>query len=364
VTQIMQNAPASRVARDLLERVTGSTAPGLQYVVVNRERTLFEHACGWAEVGARVPMSLDSTLMAYSMTKTITAVAVLQLVEAGKLRLDTEAASVLDAFPYGDEVTIRQLLTHTAGIPNPIPLRWAHLAEEDAGFDEAAALARVLAAHRTPVARPGERYLYSNIGYWLLGSVVAAAAGRPYVDYVRERILGPLGIGTESMDFGIPRPQNHAAGYLGRFTALNLFKRLVVDRRLWVGTEGRWLRFASHHLDGPAFGGLVGTARAFGVFLRDQLQPRSVLLGPEMSRLLRTAATDNRGLAVPMTPGWHLKSRNGLTILYKEGGGGGFHCEMRIYPEWDIASVIMANGTEFGATAALDRIDTVFVEAV
>jgi D-alanyl-D-alanine carboxypeptidase len=364
VPQIVQNAPAAGAARDLLDRVTGPTAPGLQYVVLDKDGTLFERACGWAEVGARVPMTLDATLMAYSMTKTITAVAVLQLVEAGKLRLDAAAVSLLDAFPYGDQVTIRQLLTHTAGIPNPIPLRWAHLAEEDSGFDEAAALARVLAAHPRPVACPGERYLYSNIGYWLLGNVVATAAGRPYVVYVRERILGPLGIAAESMDFGIPRSQDHAAGYVGRFTALNVLKRLVVDRRLWVGTEGRWLRFASHHLDGPAFGGLVGTARAFGAFLRDHLQPRSVLLGPEMSRVLRTPATDNRGLAVPMTGGWHVRSWGGLTVLYKEGGGGGFHGEMRIYPERGIGSVIMANGTEFGATAALDRVDAVFLEAM
>src|SRR5262245_60199561 len=100
--------------------------PGLQYVVVTGSSTLFACHRGAADIAGGRPMSADTTLMAYSMSKTITAAAVLQLVEAGQVGLDDPLARSLAWQPYGGEVTIRQLLSHTSGAPNPIPLRWVH----------------------------------------------------------------------------------------------------------------------------------------------------------------------------------------------------------------------------------------------
>jgi CubicO group peptidase (beta-lactamase class C family) len=221
----------------------------------------------------------------------------------------------------------------------------------------------VLAANPRLAFAPGSRYLYSNIGYWLLGKVVEKASGAPYTDYVRQRILKALSISPRSMDFVIPRPAFHAGGYLGRYTVLNLLKNRVMDSRFWVGYEGRWLRFADHHLDGPAFGGLVGTARALGSFLRDQLREEPVLLRPETALLMRSRQTDNRGRPLPMTLGWHAAERKGTACLFKQGGGGGFRCEMRLYPSRGRASVIMANGTRLDTAALLDRVDSAFFPA-
>ena len=126
---------------DVLNQYVASQVPGLQYIVVNAKGTLFEYAGGWADIQNQKAMTLDTTLMAYSMTKTFTAVAILQLVEQGKLGLDNEIDCYVPDNPYGGHhITIHQLLAHTSGLPNPIPLRWVHLAEEDASFDEDAAL--------------------------------------------------------------------------------------------------------------------------------------------------------------------------------------------------------------------------------
>jgi CubicO group peptidase (beta-lactamase class C family) len=307
-------------------------------------------------------MTLDTTMMAYSMTKTITAVAILQLVERGRLRLDEEAEPRVPGFPYGSGVTVRQLLAHTAGIPNPIPLRWAHLASEDGVFDEAAALAAVLRRHPRPDRPPGRGYAYSNIGYWILGRVLESAAGQSYVDYVRQHIASPLGLGPRELGFSVADPATHAGGYLLRVSMMNLFKGLVTDRKLWGHTEGKWLRFQAHNLDGPAFGGLIGTARAFARFLQDQLRPRSVLLDPEAKLLLETPQENSGREVLPMTLGWHVRRLKGEQTLYKEGGGGGFHCEMRLYPSRGIGTVVMANDTGFRSTAFLDRVDTILLE--
>src|SRR5689334_1646586 len=145
-----------------LRALEGSKTPGIQYVAVNANGAIFEHAGGSADIRRHVPTDAATTMMAYSMSKTITAVAVLQLVETGQVGLDDPVARYVDSFPYGARVTVRQMLSHTSGIPNPIPLRWVHPAGRHATFDEDAALAAVLRDHRNLSFEPGSRYAYSN----------------------------------------------------------------------------------------------------------------------------------------------------------------------------------------------------------
>ena len=134
-------------------------------------------------------MMTSTTMLAYSMTKTITAVAVLQLVEQGKLQLDDSADKYLGNNPYGKVITIRHLLAQTSGIGNPIPLKWAHLVEHHEAFDEDAALNKVLKEFPTLSFAPGTKYGYSNIAYWLLGKIIERVSGQPYSVYIAKHIL-------------------------------------------------------------------------------------------------------------------------------------------------------------------------------
>jgi D-alanyl-D-alanine carboxypeptidase len=106
----------------------------------------------------------------------------------------------------------------------------------------------------------------------------------------------------------------------------------------------------------------VGTARAFSRLLQDQLRSESVLLGAEAEALLREQQADSAGRPIPMTLGWHIGESNGVAYFFKEGGGGGFHAEMRWYPAQGIGSVVMVNATEFNSTAFLNRVDRAFLE--
>ena len=257
-----------------------SEVPGLQYIAVTADRVLFEHAGGWADIQGQRDMTPDTTLMAYSMIKTVTAVAILQLAEQRKLGLDDVIDRYLpNAAYHGHGITLRQLLNHTSGIPNPIPLRWVHLAAEDSSFNEAEALAAVLRKNPDLAFVPGRKFAYSNIGYWLLGKVVEQASGQSYPSYVRANILQPLQLSKREMDFVIPDESRHANGYLKKYSLMNLVKGFVIDRKFVGGYEGDWLRLNSHYLNGPAFGGLIGTARGFSRFLQDQLRGESVLYG-------------------------------------------------------------------------------------
>lgn len=350
-------------AAKAMDKYVRSEIPGLQYIVVAADDTLFEYAGGWADIQNQKAMTPDTTLMAYSMTKTFTAVAILQLAEQRKLRLDETIDHYLPHNPYhGRNITIRQLLDHTSGLPNPIPLRWVHLAEESASFDEDAALAKVLSDKPKLASEPGKKFVYSNIGYWLLGKIIEQVTGHTYPEYVRANVLLPLGLSAQEMDFVIPDPARHSNGYLAKYSLMNLAKGFVMESKFWGEYEGNWLRLKNHYLNGPAFGGLVGTARGFTRFLQDQLRTKSVLFSPETKRLLEIQQTDSAGEPIPMTLGWHIGKTQGVVYLFKEGGGGGFHSEMRLYPTKRIASVVMVNSTEFDSSKFLNREDCAFLE--
>ena len=341
---------------DLIAR---SRVPGLQYVALGRDGPMFEYAGGWADIRHQVPMTADTTMMAYSMSKTVTAVAVLQPVAAHTVGLD-DPIERYHATPYGPGITVRHLLAHLSGIPNPIPLRWVHAAAQHAGFDEHAALEAELRSHPRAASAPGARYRYANIGYWLLGSVVERASGQSFASYVHDRICAPLGIPAAALGFTIPDATRHAHGYLEKYSLLNVAKRLLIDRQFIGDYEGAWLRIEPHYLNGPAFGGLVGTARGFGVILQDQLRPRSVVLDSPVRELMYTPQRTLTGRVVPMGLGWHA----GLGVLpyfYKEGGGGGFHCEMRVYRVNRIATILMTNATGFDVKRCLNSLDRAFL---
>lgn len=90
-------------------------------------------------------------------------------------------------------------------------------------------------------------------------------------------MLQPLGVTRQELGYTIPSLTDHACGYLEKYSLMNLFKRMLVGRAFIGAYYDRWLEIYPHYLDGPAFGGLVGTTRGFAKFLQDQLRPQSVL---------------------------------------------------------------------------------------
>ncbi len=353
---------AEKATKSYLDNmIQESKVPGVQYLVVAPDRDLFEYSGGWADLANKRPMSLSTTMMAYSMSKTITAAAVLQLVEAKKLDLDESIDRYLEAQPYGAGVSIRELLSHTSGIPNPVPLAWVHPVSRLGSFDEGKALDAVLRKYKRLATPPGTKYAYSNIGYWLLGPIVERISGVAFTIYVEEHILRPLGMAPGELGYQMTGPADHAQGYLEKYSPMNLIKGFFVDRELIGEYAGPWLRINGHYLNGPAFGGLIGTARGFGKFLRDQLREHPMLFSSQTKDLFYEQQRTLQGTAIPMTLGWQIGSTGGTSYYYKEGGGGGFHCMMRLYPSQKVASVVMTNATVFNVRKLLDRLDPAFL---
>ncbi len=137
--------------------------------------------------------------------------------------------------------------------------------------------------------------------------------------------------------------------------------RSILDKELIGEYEGKWLHIKNHFLNGPAFGGLVGSAGSFGKFLQDQLKAESVLFNKKTKNLFYTQQKNNAGELVEMTLGWHIGNLEGTKYFFKQGGGGGYHNEMRIYLSRGMASIIMVNETTFNVQKYLSMLDRQFL---
>jgi CubicO group peptidase (beta-lactamase class C family) len=168
--------------------------PGLAVGVITGGRVAYAGGFGVMRVGTDRPVTSRTLFHMASVTKTLVATSVMQLVEAGQVVLDTQVTTYVRDFEMKDPryraITVRELLTHTAGMPDVTDYRWDH-PEYDAG-----SLARYIHGLRdsTLIAPPGALWQYSNIGFELLADLVAVVSGEEFESYVQRHILVPLGM--------------------------------------------------------------------------------------------------------------------------------------------------------------------------
>lgn len=167
--------------------------PGLAVGIIHDNELLWGKGYGYADVDSKTPVTLDHRFRIASVTKTFTSIAILQLRDAGKLRLDDPVSQYLDWYPYqfqdAPAVTIHNLLTHTGGLPRDAhkPL-WTGL--EAPTWDEVLAIIE----QRQPTQPPYNKFAYSNLGYSLLGAIITQISGLSWADYLQQHILDPLGM--------------------------------------------------------------------------------------------------------------------------------------------------------------------------
>jgi CubicO group peptidase (beta-lactamase class C family) len=351
-----------RVLETALQRlVERSKAPGVQYVHVSGDSVLFRFQAGLADVARGEAVTRATTFNGFSVTKTFTAVAVLQLAENGLVQLDAPAATYLPDFPYPHGISVRNLLTHSAGIPNPIPLRWVHLAEAHGTFDRNAFFRAEYARHPEVKAAPNARFGYSNLGYELLGEIIEAVSGTSYEEYVTRNIIDRIGIPSSELGFTIDASR-HAVGYHRRLSFTYPILGFLIDRKTVLGdvTNG-WHAFRSYYMNGAAYGGLVGTAEGFARYLQALLKPDSGVLSAESRAILFTENVLSSGKRSGVALAWFSGVLDGEPFFDHAGGGGGYYAEIRLYPGIGRGSVLLMNRTGMKNDRVLNDIDREWV---
>lgn len=342
----------------LRQQIEGNKTPSVQYVIFNQDSVIHQFRAGFADIKHQKEITEHTTYNAYSVTKTFTALAVLQLAEQGKIDIRTSVKKYLPSFPYASDITVQQLLSHSAGVPNPIPLRWVHLADEHHAFDRNTFFQQVFADNQQTKSKPNEKYAYSNLGYVLLGQLIEKVSGLTYEDYIHSNILQPLGIKASEMDFTISNPYEHAKGYHKKYSLSNLVLGFMIDKsKLVSGTEGKWNAFNTIYVNGPSYGGLIANANALVTYIQALLRPNSQLLTDEYKQQLFVENFTNQGKATGMCLAWFQGSLEGHRYFCHAGGGGGYYCEIRLYPDKGIGSVIMFNRSGMTDERFLDKLD-------
>ncbi|GAB2976622.1 serine hydrolase domain-containing protein [Saccharothrix stipae] len=259
--------PAPASIDDYMAGVVHDTGlPGVSIVVTHDDRVV--HAAGYGEDSEGAPVTADTPMRIASVSKSFTAMAVMTLVEDGRIGLDEPVADQLPGVTMADPrftgVTVRHLLNQTSGFSDTTidvtALESAtSLAEYASGLGEA-----------TLAADPGTRYEYCNVNYDLAARLVEVASGRSFGEYLRERVFAPLGMGRSAVSAEEVRP---ADGYNSLF--------------------GAWVSRAElpGFLDSSGGGGVITTAADMGRWLISQTGNGVALVSPEGLRTMHTSST-------------------------------------------------------------------------
>ncbi|MGH9492143.1 MAG: serine hydrolase, partial [Terriglobales bacterium] len=276
--------------------------PGVALAVIKHGKVIKTKGYGFANVELDSPVTADTVFDLASLTKQFTATAILLLVEEHKIELDDKISKYLPNVPDSwSGITVRHLLTHTAGIKS-IELpgccdAWLFKNTTAQMFDHAV---------KTPVNfPPGERWWYSNQGYFLLGMIIEKASGKPYADFLAERIFRPLGMNATTLQDPWRIIRNRAATYTFRNGEL---------------AHSRWWQAVQIELSSAY--GIVST---LGDMLKwEQALSAGTILKESSLRLMWAPVKLNSGFHHDYGFGWYLDTFGDHRMLGHGGSTGTF----------------------------------------
>lgn len=306
-------------------------------LVAKKGKIIYQKAIGWADYLHRDSLNIDSQFELASVTKPMTAAAVLILMERGKLQLDQKVTAFFPDFPYPD-ITVEMLLTHRSGLMNYIyfvdNLWKAAKKDERKGISNMDVM-KLIAEHKpAPYSRPDTRFHYNNSNYMILAAIIEKVSGMSFADFMKENVFVPAGM-------------KHTAVY-----SKAVYDKIPVDV---VGHDRTWrYSVVQNFLDGP-----VGDKGIYSTVHDLLLFDRALRKG----RLLKKSTLDSAytGRSEPIRGhfnygyGWRLFEGRGHKVAYHTGWWHGFrHIYLRDLTN-DITIVLLTNLTN-GSLLKLDEL--------
>jgi serine beta-lactamase-like protein LACTB, mitochondrial len=314
--------------------MSANSVPGIGAAVVLEGEPMWSAGFGMADLENSAPATSSTLFRLGSISKPITAVAVLQLWERGKLDLDAPVQKYCPAFPQKEwPITSRELLGHLGGIRHYNPDGKGDIPEDSARHFSSMEESLTIFAADPLVAKPGTKFNYSTYGYTLLGCVLEGAASQKYVDYVRENIFKPAGMAQTQADD---------------------FFSIIPHRTRWYHKEKSGIVRNAGVLDSSykiPGGGLIASAddmaRVEAAILADKLLQRAT------RDLMWASQKTDDGKPTGYGMGWGTQRKYGLTLMAHGGGQQGTSTTVLVAPERRAGIVVLANmdGLDTGALA-------------
>jgi len=355
---IAQNAnmPIDRQIVAIFDGVATDKMPGLAVLVKKNGRVIFEG--GYGVKGLRTDSKIDTktNFRLASVTKQFTAMAVMLLVHDKKLSYETTLGEIFSEFPdYGKKITVRQLLNHTGGLPDYEELMDATEKEKGKIWSperqiQDAEVLQLLEKETKRKFATGTKWDYSNSGYVVLGLIVAKVSGKPYGEFLRERIFAPLKMaGTVAYQKGINTVPNRAYGHSKEG---NAFKE--TDQSSTSATLGD--------------GGVYSSADDLSKW-DDALRNHTLLSEEEMKPALQPAKfgkaenavlPDDAPVALHGVPveygfGWFLDPHKGHERMWHYGDTMGFKIAIQRFPKDGVTVIVLCNRTDVDPGAFATR---------
>ncbi len=312
-----------------LKNAVKPDGPGFVLLVARDGKILCERAAGLADVKGKRPLTQDTVFRIGSVTKQFVSAAILLSGEEGKLKTSDALEKFFPGFPRGEKITLHHLLTHTSGIHSYTGLP---------GFlcqvTKPTTPAEVIASFRDvpPDFAPGASHRYCNSGYFLLGEVVRQVQGRPYDDFLRERVF------TKE---GMTRTGAHRPG-------LNLPDEASGWSR---GDDGKgWKPALDWHMSQAGGAGeLYSTAGDLfrwneALFHGRVLKPETLKEAHTPLKARADAPKDGKGASYAY--GWVVDQVRGLPTVWHNGGLDGFTSELRRFPDQNFTIVVLSNSDD------------------
>lgn len=322
VDSVPANMADSGIAR-LLETRVGSRAADGRFsgalLVAHNGKPVFRRAYGIADRRSNTAITLDTKFTLASMGKMFTATAIAQLVEQGKVALDSPIVRYLPDYPnqqFARQATVRHLLSHRSGLGS----YWNSLFEQRRTTLTTVASHLPLFAGDSIAFPPGTRFRYSNAGFQVLGLIIERVSGQSYYDYVRDHIFIPAGM-TSTGYYG---PDGEVAGGAVGYSR--------------SGPDAPWRdNLGNREIKGGPAGGGYSTVADLLRFAQGLTSGR--LMRPETLHLFTTASgPESYGL------GFGLSNRHGHPGFGHNGGAPGMGNNMLIVPDLGYVTVILTNG--------------------
>jgi D-alanyl-D-alanine carboxypeptidase len=307
------------VDKFVTERMQDMKIPGLALAVLDEGKILKMSVYGQANLETQTPVTPESVFMIASLSKQFIATAILLLQKDGKLALDDKVSKYLNGFPdLWKEITFRQLLNHTSGIVRD-PADYHP-------YKQQPVTEVIEAMYAVPLnSKPGEKWLYSNAGYYILAEAITKISGKPWDKFIYERLFVPAGMTATRPTSPSDLIPNRVSGYHqnpeGRINAEN-----------WIAVR-----------PSSAFLSSVQDLAKWDVFL-----DKGNLLTESERQLLWTRGTllDNKPVNYGL--GWYVGSYLGRTRINTDGQHPGFRADYERFPDDKLSVIVLANADNRG----------------
>ncbi|WP_297103021.1 serine hydrolase domain-containing protein [uncultured Devosia sp.] len=330
VTAARADAPRGSIGDFIAAEMAVSGVPGLAYAIV-KNGEFQSDAYGEVLIGSGRLVTPDTPFLLGSISKSFTAMAVMRLVEVGKVDLDAPISHYLKAFAdqSSGAITTRQLLSHTSG--------YSTLQGNEAAFDpvdDKEALSRQVdrIAGWTPAYVPGTKWEYSNANYQIAGALIEAVSGRGYASYIRTEILDPIGMTHSFVADG------------------QIHDEMARGHRPWFGTKHAMEPDRTNRVTAPQ-GGVIASARDLARYLAIMMNGADDIISSESkAAMLRPASTVSPFYGL----GWFLSSETGTA--FHSGSSPGVETLATLMPAQNKGVVVLVNagsGIGFGETTEL-----------